>query len=103
MRLDHVPSPALSIPASAVAGVGSMGCTNEGITMSKDLSTGDRVSWDTPQGRTQGEIVEKKTKDFQHDGQKFTASEDDPAYIVKSEKSDAKAAHKGSALSKLKS
>ncbi|WP_144827817.1 DUF2945 domain-containing protein [Microbacterium sp. BH-3-3-3] len=71
--------------------------------MSKDLSKGDRVSWDTPQGRTQGEVVEKKTKDFQHDGQKFTASADDPAYIVKSEKTDATAAHKGSALNKLKS
>jgi hypothetical protein len=70
--------------------------------MSKDLSKGDRVSWDTPQGRTQGEVVEKKTKDFQHDGQKFTASEDEPAYIVKSEKTDATAAHKGSALNKLK-
>lgn len=70
--------------------------------MSKDLSKGDRVSWDTSQGRTQGEVVEKKTKDFPHDGQKFTASDDDPAYIVKSEKTDATAAHKGSALRKLK-
>jgi hypothetical protein len=71
--------------------------------MSKDLSRGDRVSWDTSQGRTQGEVVEKKTRDFPHDGQKFTASDDDPAYIVKSEKTDATAAHKGSALRKLKS
>ena len=71
--------------------------------MSKDLSAGDRVSWNTPQGRTQGEVVEKKTKDFSHDGQKFTASEDEPAYIVTSEKTDATAAHKGSALNKLKS
>ena len=70
--------------------------------MSKDLSKGDRVSWDTSQGRTQGEVVEKKTKDFPHDGEKFTASDDDPAYIVKSEKTDATAAHKGSALRKLK-
>jgi hypothetical protein len=71
--------------------------------MSKDLSRGDRVSWDTSQGRTQGEVVEKKTRDFPHDGQKFTASDDDPAYIVKSEKTDATAAHKGSALRRLKS
>lgn len=71
--------------------------------MSKDLSKGDRVSWNTPQRRTQGEVVEKKTKDFEHDGQKFTASEDDPAYVVKSEKSGATAAHQGSALNKLKS
>lgn len=70
--------------------------------MSKDLSKGDRVSWDTSQGRTQGEVVERKTTDFQHDGQKFTASDDEPAFIVKSEKTGATAAHKGSALRKLK-
>ncbi len=70
--------------------------------MTKDLSKGDRVSWSTPQGRTQGKVVEKRVKDFQHDGQHFTASDDEPAYIVESEKSGSKAAHKGSALSKLK-
>ncbi|WP_227497016.1 hypervirulence associated TUDOR domain-containing protein [Planctomonas psychrotolerans] len=66
------------------------------------FSEGDRVSWATSQGRTQGKIVEQKTKDFTFSGQKFTASEDEPAYIVQSEKTDAKAAHKGSALRKLK-
>ena len=69
--------------------------------MSTDLSTGDRVSWNTSQGRTQGKIVEKKTKDFQFDGQKFTASADEPTYLIESEKSGARAAHKGSALRKL--
>ncbi|MFC7431623.1 MULTISPECIES: DUF2945 domain-containing protein [unclassified Agrococcus] len=70
--------------------------------MTKDLSKGDRVSWSTPQGRTQGKVVEQRTKDFQHDGQHFTASADEPAYIVESEKSGATAAHKGSALRRLK-
>jgi hypothetical protein len=69
--------------------------------MSKDLSKGDRVSWSTSQGRTHGTVEEKRTKDFQFAGQKFTASEDEPAYIVKSEKSGDEAAHKGSALRKL--
>ena len=31
--------------------------------MTKDLSTGDRVSWNTPQGRTHGTVEEKRTKD----------------------------------------
>lgn len=69
--------------------------------MTKDLSQGDRVSWATSQGRTHGTVEEKKTKDFPFAGQKFTASDDDPAYIVKSEKSGDEAAHKGSALRKL--
>lgn len=68
-----------------------------------DFSTGDRVSWGTPQGRTQGEVVERRTADFQHDGQQFRASDDEPAYIVESEKTGARAAHKGSALRHLTS
>jgi hypothetical protein len=67
------------------------------------LSKGDRVSWSTSQGRTRGKVVEERTRDFQFEGQKFTASADEPAYIVESEKTGAKAAHKGSALRKLKS
>jgi hypothetical protein len=69
--------------------------------MAKDLSKGDRVSWNTSQGRTRGTVEEKRTKDFTFAGQEFTASADEPAYIVKSEKTGAEAAHKGSALRKL--
>lgn len=67
-----------------------------------DFSKGDRVSWATSQGRTQGEVVQRKTSDFEFADQKFTASKDEPAFIVKSEKTGAEAAHKGSALRKLK-
>ena len=66
-----------------------------------DFSKGDRVSWATSQGRTQGTIVEKKTSNFDFAGQTFHASKDEPAFIVKSEKTDAEAAHKASALRKL--
>ncbi|TDN92029.1 DUF2945 domain-containing protein [Microbacterium sp. BK668] len=69
--------------------------------MANDLSKGDRVSWNTSQGRTQGKVVEKRTSDFQFAGQKFTASDDEPSYIVESDKSGDRAAHKGSALRKL--
>lgn len=68
--------------------------------MTKNLSKGDRVSWKTSQGRTHGHIVERRTKDFTFDGQHFTASEDEPSYIVESEKSGKRAAHKGDALRK---
>lgn len=70
--------------------------------MAESLKVGDRVSWGTSQGRTRGEIIEKKTKDFDFASQHFTASSDEPAFIVQSEKTDAKAAHKGTALRKLK-
>jgi hypothetical protein len=64
------------------------------------FSKGDTVRWNTPQGQTHGTIVEKKTKDFSFDGQKFTASSYEPAYVVESEKSGTQAAHKESALTK---
>ena len=71
--------------------------------MSDSVKKGDRVSWNTSQGRTRGVVVEQKTADFEFDGQKFTASKDEPAYLVESEKTGARAAHKGSALRKLAS
>ncbi|WP_380163738.1 DUF2945 domain-containing protein [Jannaschia sp. R86511] len=64
------------------------------------ISTGDRVSWNTPQGQTHGKAVEKRTKEFQHDKQTFKASDDEPFWIVESEKSGSKAAHKESSLTK---
>jgi hypothetical protein len=71
--------------------------------MSSSISVGDRVSWNTPQGRTQGKVVERKTKDFQLAGQHFTASDDEPKFVVESEKSGSRAAHAGSALHMLQS
>ena len=68
-----------------------------------NIEVGDRVSWDSPQGRTQGKVVERKTKDFQLDGRQWKASDDEPKLVVESEKTGAKAAHEPSALNKLKS
>ncbi|GAA4776853.1 hypervirulence associated TUDOR domain-containing protein [Microbacterium gilvum] len=69
--------------------------------MADELAPGDRVSWDTSQGRTRGEVVRRRVSDFTFAGQRFRASHDDPAYIVKSELTGAKAAHKRSALRRL--
>lgn len=62
------------------------------------ISKGDKVTWNTPQGTTEGTAVEKKTSEFQHDDQKFKASDDEPYWIVESSKSGSKAAHKESTL-----
>lgn len=66
------------------------------------LSIGDHVSWNTSQGTTEGVVKEKRTKDFQFEKQKFTASEDEPMWIVESDKTGAQAAHKESALTKTR-
>jgi surface antigen len=62
------------------------------------LQKGDRVAWNTPQGETTGVIVERRTEDFQLAGQQFRASDDEPAFIVESDKTGARAAHKAGAL-----
>ncbi len=62
------------------------------------ISKGDKVTWNTPQGTTEGTAVEKRTKEFQHDKQTFKASDDEPYWIVESAKSGSKAAHKESSL-----
>ena len=59
---------------------------------------GSKVSWNTSQGETHGKVVEKKTKDFTLDGQHFTASDDEPKWVVESDKSGKRAAHTPSAL-----
>ncbi len=61
---------------------------------------GDGVAWNTSQGSTHGKVVEKRTSDFQHDGQTFKPTDDEPYYIVESAKTGATAAHKESALRK---
>ncbi|MDX6277385.1 MAG: hypothetical protein QOJ72_1513 [Nocardioidaceae bacterium] len=66
------------------------------------MKIGDKVSWDTSQGRTRGRIVDRKTTDFQLANQNFKASEDEPKLIVESDKTGARAAHDPSALRLLK-
>jgi hypothetical protein len=65
------------------------------------LSKGDEVHWNTSQGRTTGTLVRKRTSDFEFDGQHFKPTDDDPYWIVESEKSGKQAAHKESALTKV--
>jgi len=62
------------------------------------ISKGDSVSWNTSQGRTHGTAVEKRVKEFTFEGQKFKASDDEPYWIVESDRTGAEAAHKESSL-----
>ncbi len=68
--------------------------------MSKDLKKGDSVAWDTSQGETQGKVVRKQTSPTMIKRHKVAASKDDPQYIVESDKSGKRAAHKPEELRK---
>ena len=69
--------------------------------MAQDLEQGDKVEWNTPQGKTRGTVKKKLTSDTEVGGQKITASVNGPRYLVESEKSGKEAAHKPDALSKV--
>ncbi len=66
----------------------------------QDLSKGDDVQWNTSQGETEGEVVKRITDDTKIKDNKVKASADNPKYIVESDKTGAKAAHKPDALDK---
>lgn len=68
--------------------------------MSQSIKKGDKVSWNTSQGRTHGTVVKKQTNETHIKGHKVAATRDDPEYIVKSDKSGDLAAHRPEALTK---
>lgn len=69
--------------------------------MSRGFRIGDHVSWNSEAGRVSGTIIAVHTCDFDYKGYTHHASERDPQYEIKSDKTDHVAAHKGSALTLL--
>jgi len=70
--------------------------------MEKLFKVGDHVSWNSEAGRVTGIIIKVHTSDFLYKGYTHHASKESPQYEIKSDKSDHIAAHKGSALTKIK-
>jgi Hypervirulence associated proteins TUDOR domain len=68
--------------------------------MGKNLKKGDKVEWNTSQGVTHGRVIKKQTSETYVQGHKVAASKDSPQYVVQSEKSGKKAAHKPGELKK---
>lgn len=66
--------------------------------MTKRFKVGDHVAWNSEAGRVSGTIIGVHTSDFDYKGHRRHASQDDPQYEIKSDKTDHVAAHKGSAL-----
>jgi hypothetical protein len=66
--------------------------------MASKLKSGDRVSWKTSQGETRGKIIKKLTTPTEIKGHTAKASKDDPEYLVESDKTHERAAHKPDAL-----
>lgn len=65
-----------------------------------DVKAGDTVKWNSHGGEAKGKVEKKVTSETKIKGHTVKASKDDPQFIVKSEKSGGKAAHKPGALKK---
>ena len=70
--------------------------------MATPLTTGDRVVWRSSGGRSVGRVKRKLTSRGKIKGHEVAASQDNPEYLVRSEKSGKIAAHKPSALRRVK-
>jgi hypothetical protein len=68
-------------------------------SMAKQLKTGDRVAWRSSGG---GSVERKLTSPGKIKGLEVGASEDNPEFLVRSDKSGKVAAHKPSALRRVK-
>ena len=68
--------------------------------MARTLKPGDEVTWDTPQGKTRGKVEKKLTSKTKIKGHVAKPSKEDPQYLVRSDKTGAKAAHKPDELKK---
>jgi len=69
-------------------------------TSMEEFSPGDRVAWNSHGSEAVGTVQKKITSDTEAAGRTVRASEDDPQYLVESEKSGNDAVHKPSALRK---
>ncbi len=65
-----------------------------------EFKKGDRVEWNSHGSKAVGTVERKITSDTEAGGRTVKASEEEPQYLVKSEKSGGTAVHKPDALRK---
>lgn len=70
--------------------------------MPEEFKKGDKVEWQTSQGTTTGVVKKKLTSPTDIKGHHVAASQDNPEYLVESDKTGKEAAHKPDSLKKVK-
>ena len=68
--------------------------------MTQEFRQGDKVTWQSHGGTAEGEVVRKITSDTEAGGRTVRASNDEPQYLVRSEKNGGEAVHKPEALTR---
>jgi hypothetical protein len=70
--------------------------------MAKKFEVGDHVTWNSEAGRVYGTIIKVHREAVDYKGYTHHATDADPHYEIKSDKTDHIAMHKGSALKKVR-
>lgn len=68
--------------------------------MASEFKKGAKVTWNTSGGETHGIVEKRLTEPMEIKGHHVAASEGNPEYLVRSDKSGELAAHKPDALTK---
>jgi len=66
--------------------------------MSTKFKVDDHVQWNSEAGLVKGVIIKKITRDTNFKGYVHHASREEPQYLIKSDKTEHVAIHKGTAL-----
>lgn len=69
--------------------------------MSRNFKVGDHVRWNSEAGYVSGRIIKIHTRDTEYKGYVHDASEEEPQFEIKSDKTDHIAMHKGRVLQKM--
>lgn len=69
--------------------------------MKPEFKVGDHVEWDSEAGKVLGTIEKKVVSPVRFKTYTVRASKEEPQYLIKSDKTDHLAMHKGSALTKI--
>ncbi len=69
--------------------------------MPREFAVGDHVQWNSEAGQVRGTIQKIITSEIKFKGYTVHASKEEPQYLIKSDKTDHLAMHKGSALKKI--
>ena len=69
--------------------------------MTRAFKIGDHVEWNSEAGRVRGTIKKRIISEITFKSYTVHASKEEPQYLIKSDKTDHMAMHKGSALKKI--
>ena len=67
----------------------------------RKFKVGDHVSWNSEAGRVCGTIKKKVTSPIKFKSYTVRASKEEPQYLIKSDKTDHMAMHKGTVLKQI--